>query len=169
MSYQGPMLIREPDLRWPIYLMAALITAALVIAGIMLYEMSRPSTYLSIEPQLESALRPGAAEFEELRGGIVVEQPVVMEKLHPMNERVIELTSTVRNNTGHTIRGLEMRGAVLDAQSAVLRERTVVVIPTRQTALEHEEAIRVRILLESPNPEGEQVGVLMEVTGVNVE
>lgn len=169
MSYQGPMLIREPDLRWPIYLMAALITAALVIAGSMLYEMSRPSTYLRIEPRLEGALRPGAAEFEELKGRIVVEQPIAMEKLHPMNDMVIELTSTVRNNTGRNLRGLEMRGAVFDAQSAVLRERTVVVIPARQTALEPEEAINVRILLEGLNPESERAGVLMEVTGVNVE
>jgi hypothetical protein len=163
------MLIREPDLRWPIYLMAALITAALVIAGSMLYEMSRPSTYLRIEPQLEGALRPGAAEFEELSGRITVEQPVAMEKLHPMNDMVIELTSTVRNNTGRTIRGLEMRGAVFDAQSVVLRERTVVVIPARQTALEPEEAISVRILLKGFNPEAERTGALMEVTGVNVE
>ena len=169
MSYQGPMLIREPDLRWPIYLLAALITAALVIVGSMLYEMSRPSTYLRIEPQLEGALRPGAAEFEELSGRILVEQPVAMEKLHPMNDTVIELTSTVKNNTGRTIRGLEMRGAVLNAQSAVLRERTVVVIPARQTALEPEEAISVRILLEGLNPEAERGVVLMEVTGVNVE
>ena len=163
------MLIREPDLRWPIYLMAALITAALVIAGSMLYEMSRPSTYLRIEPQLEGALRPGAAEFEELKGRIVVEQPVAMEKLHPMNDTVIELTSTVKNNTGRTIRGLEMRGAVFDAQSAVLRESTVVVIPARQTALEPGEAISVRISLDDFNPEAERAGVLMEVTGVNVE
>jgi hypothetical protein len=163
------MLIREPDLRWPIYLLAALITAALVIAGSMLYEMSRPSTYLRIEPQLEGALRPDAAEFEELSRRIVVEQPVEMERLRPMNDMVIELTSTVRNNTGRTIHGLEMRGAVFDAQNAVLRERTVVVIPARQTALEPEEAISVRILLEGLNPEAERAGGLMEVTGVQVD
>jgi hypothetical protein len=28
MSYQGPMLIREPELRWPIVMLAAIITAA---------------------------------------------------------------------------------------------------------------------------------------------
>jgi hypothetical protein len=149
--------------------LAALITAALVIAGSMLYEMSRPSTYLRIEPRLERALRPGDAEFEELNRLITVEQPVAMEKLHPMNDMVIELTSTVRNNTGRTIRGLEMRGAVFDAQSEVLRERTVVVIPARQTALEPEEAIGVRILLEGLNPEAERAGVLMEVTGVHFD
>jgi hypothetical protein len=169
MSFQGPMLIREPDLRWPIYLLAALITAALLIAGSLLYEMSRPSTYLRIEPRLEGALRPGSAEFAELSGRIVVEPPVAMEKLHPLNDMVVELTSTVRNNTGRTIRGLEMRGAVFEAQSAVLRERTVVVIPARQTALEPAEAINVRILLEGLNPEADRAGVLMEVTGLHVD
>ena len=169
MSYQGPMLIREPDLRWPIYLLAALITAALLVAASMVYEMSRPSASLRIEPQLEGALRPGDAEFEELSKRIAVEQPVAMEKLHPMNDMVIELTSTVRNNTGRTILGLEMRGAVFDAHSAVLRERTVVIIPARQTALEPEESINVRILLEGLSPEAERAGVLMEVTGVQVD
>jgi len=163
------MLIREPDLRWPIYLLAALITAALLVAGILLYEMSRPATYLRIEPQLEGALRPGAAEFEELRRRITVEQPVAVEKLHPMNDTVIELTTTVRNDTGRTIRGLEMRGAVLDSQRSLLRERRVVIIPARQAALEHEEAISVRILLEGLDPQADRAGVLMEVTGVHVD
>jgi hypothetical protein len=149
--------------------MAALIAAALVLAGSILYEMSRPSTSLRIEPRLEGALRPGSAEFDDLSGRVMVEQPAAVERLNPANDRVVELTSTVRNNTGRTIRGLEMRGAVFDAHSAVLRERTVVVIPARQTALEPEEAISVRILLERLNPEAERAGVLMEVTGVNVE
>ena len=163
------MLIRELDLRWPIYLLAALITATLLFAGMILYEMSRPATYLRIEPRLEGALRPGVVEFEELSGRIVVEQPVAMEKLHPMNDKVIELTTIVRNNTGRTIRGLEMRGAVFDTQSSLLRERTAVIIPVRQTALEPEEAIGVRILLEGLDPQADHAGVLMEVTGVHVD
>ena len=161
-------MIREPDLRWPIYLVAVLITAALLVAGIVLYEMSRPATYLRVEPQLEGALRPGAAGFEELSGRIEVEQPIAVEKLHPTNDMVIELTTTVRNNTGRTIRGLEMRGAVFDRQGGLVRERTVVVIPSSQTALEPEEAISVRILLEGLDPQAERAGVLMEVAGVHV-
>jgi hypothetical protein len=31
MSYQGPMLIKEPELRWPIVLLAALITAVIAL------------------------------------------------------------------------------------------------------------------------------------------
>jgi hypothetical protein len=169
MSYQGPMMIREPEIRWPIYLVAALLTAVLLIAGSVLYEMSHASTPLRIEPRLEGALRAGAAEFEELRGRIVVEQPVAVDALHSMNGPATELTTTVRNNTGRTLRGLEMRGAVFDAQSSLLRERTVVIIPAQQTALEPEEAISVRILLEGLSPEAERAGVLMEVTGVHFD
>lgn len=33
MSYQGPILIREPELRWPIVLLAAIITAAIAIVA----------------------------------------------------------------------------------------------------------------------------------------
>ena len=169
MSYQGPILIKEPDLRWPIYLVAALITTALLMAGIILYEMSHPPTYLKTEPQLEGALRPGATEFEELSGRIVVEQPIAMETLYPMNDLVIELTTTVRNHTGHTVRGLEMRGAVFDMQGSLLSERTVVIIPARQTALEPEEAISVRILLEGLNPESERAGGLIKITGMHID
>jgi len=36
MSYQGPMLIKEPELRWPIVLLAALMTALIaLLVGVM--------------------------------------------------------------------------------------------------------------------------------------
>lgn len=68
-----------------------------------------------------------------------------------MSEQVIELTTIVRNHTGRTIRGLEMRGAVFDMQRSLLSERTVVTIPARQTALEPDEVINVRIQLKCLN------------------
>jgi hypothetical protein len=44
MSYQGPMLIREPVLRWPIVILAALITAAIALlaAGMQYVAMTEP-------------------------------------------------------------------------------------------------------------------------------
>ena len=171
MSYQGPMVIREPDLRWPIYLVAAIITTVfvLLLAGALHLSVTQPYARSFEQPRLERAIRPGAPEFERLREQIVVEQFVATEALRPFNDMAVEMNATVRNTTGHTIRGLEMRGAVLDAQSSRLRERTVVVIPARQTALEPDEAINVRILLEGISPDAERAGVLMEVTGVHFD
>jgi hypothetical protein len=171
MSYQGPMLIREPNLRWPIYLLAAIITTLLVLllAGMLHLSGTQPFASSSKELRLERATRSGAPEFEQLREQIAVEQLVAMETPHPFNDMAVEMNAIVRNTTGRTISGLEMRGAVLDAQSSPVGERTVVVIPARQTALEPDEAINVRILLEGISHDADRAGVLMEVTGVHFD
>lgn len=35
MSYRGPMSIKEPELRWPIVLLAALITAVIALLAVV--------------------------------------------------------------------------------------------------------------------------------------
>jgi len=62
-----------------------------------------------------------------------------------------------------------MRGAIRDAQNSVVRERTVVVIPARQTILEAYEAINVRILLESIDKDSDRAHQVMEVTGIRFD
>ena len=171
MSHQSPMLIREPDLRWPIYLVAAIITALVVlaIAGVMHLALTRPVVRPPAERRLEGVIRPDMPEFEQFREKIVVEQLVAMEAPRPLNDVAVEVNATVRNTTDRTLCGLEMRGAVLDRQRSPLRERTVTIVPARQTALEPGEAINVRILLEGIHPEAERAGLLMEVAGVRFD
>ena len=170
MSYQGPLLIREPELRWPIIILAALITAllALVAAGLHYVAMTPPVNSYS-GPRLVSALRPGEPEFEQIREQIEIAQLLGTEQVHPFNSLAVDLTATVRNNTGRTISGLELRGAIVDAQKSTVRERTVMVIPARQTALEPGEAIGVRVLLESIEKDSERADMVLEVTGVRFD
>ena len=167
MSYQGPLLIREPELRWPIVILAAIITAliALMVAGLYYAAMTQPVTSYS-GPRLTSALRPGEPEFEQVREQIEIAQLLGTEHIHPFNIYGVDLTASVRNNTGRTISGLEMRGAIVDAHNTTLRERTVMVIPARQTAPEPGEAIGVRVLLESISKDSERADMVLEVTAV---
>ena len=169
MSYRG-LLIREPELRWPIVILAAVITTiiALVAAGLHYVAMTQPVNLYS-GPRLSSALRPGEPEFEQVREQIEIAQLLGTEQVQPFNSLAINLTATVRNNTGRTISGLEMRGGIVDAQNSTVRERTVMVIPARQTALEPGEAIGVRVLLESISKDSERANVLLEVTGVRFD
>lgn len=164
-------MIREPEVRWPLILVAGAVTAlvVLVTAGALHLSLTWPYGSPASEPRLERAIRPETPEFDQLREEIVVEQLVAIEAPRPLNHLAVEINGTVRNATGRTISGLEMKGAVLDAQRRPLRERTVVVIPVRQAAIEPGEAINVRILLEGVSPEAERAGALMEVTGVRVE
>jgi hypothetical protein len=171
MSYQSPMLIREPDLRWPIVILAAIITAviALLVAGMQYVALTQPYVSSYSAPRLERALRPGEPGFEQFREQIVIGELVGTEKLHPFNNLAVQVTATVRNSTGRTITGLEMRGAIANAQDSTLRERTVVVIPARQTVLEPEETINVRVLLEGINPDSQRANILLEVTGLSFD
>jgi hypothetical protein len=170
MSYRGPLLIREPELRWPIVILAAIITMiiALVVAGLYYVAMTQPVNSYS-GPRLSSALRPGEPKFEEVREQIEIAQVLGTEQIHPFNSLTVDLTATVRNNTGRTISGLEIRGAIVDHQNSTVRERTVMVIPARQTALEPGEAIAVRVLLESINKDSERADMVLEVTGVRFD
>jgi hypothetical protein len=170
MSYRGPLLIREPELRWPIIILAAIITTiiALVVVGLHYVAMTQPVNAYS-GPRLSSALRPGEPEFEQVREQIEIAHVLGTEQIHPLNSLAVDLTATVRNNTGRTISGLEMRGAIVDAQNSTVRERTVVVIPSRQTALEPGEAIGVRVLLESINKDSERADTVLEVAGVRFD
>ena len=169
MSYQGPMLIREPELRWPIVMVAALVTTVIAVLAAGIYYVTQPIVTPNVAPALERALYTGQPEFEQFREQIVIEQVVGKEKVHPLNNLAVEITAVVKNNTGRKISGLEMRGAIRDAQNSVVRERTVVVIPARQTILEPDEAINVRILLESIDKDSDRAHAAMEVTGIRFD
>lgn len=171
MSYQSPMLIREPNLRWPLFLLSAIITALIVLlmAGVLQVSQRSHLSNPALEQRLEGALRPGMAEFERYREKIVVEGLTATESPRAMNDLAVKMNAALRNTTDRTLSGLEVRGAVLDAQGSPAGERTVAVVPAKQTALEPGETISVRILLEGIRPEVERAGLLMEVTGLSFD
>lgn len=170
MSYQAPLLIREPELRWPIVILATIITLiiALVAASLHYVAMTQPANSYS-GPRLTSALRAGAPEFEQVREQIEVAQLRGSEQVQRFNTLAVDLTARIKNNTGRAISGLEMRGAIVDTQNITLRERTVMVIPARQIVLEPGEAIGVRVLLEGIGRDSERADMVLEVTGIRFD
>jgi hypothetical protein len=170
-AYRGPTLIAEPELRWPILILATVITALLAISAVGLYyvAMTQSGVASYTEPRLEGALQPGQPEFEEFRRHIAIEELMGTEKVHPFDTLAVAMTATVRNNTGRTISGLELRGAILNRENSSVRERTVVVIPRRQKILESGEAISTRILLDGIDKDSDRAHLVMEVTAVRFD
>lgn len=169
-TYRGPTLIAEPELRWPILILAAVITTLLALSTAALYYVATTRSHVNSyrEPRLEGALQPGQPEFEEFRRNIAIEQLVGTEKVHPFDTLAVAITATVRNNTGRNLSGLELRGAILDGTNSSVRERTVVVIPQRQKVLESGEAINTRILLDGIDKDSDRTQLVMEVTAIRV-
>jgi hypothetical protein len=75
------------------------------------------------------------------------------------------LHTTVRNLTGKTISGLEVWAAVVDHQGKPVKERYVVVIPTRQAELEPNKTMPLNIVLDGMTETDDRADIKMAVTG----
>ena len=144
------------------------IIAAVAIGGLFYLLMRQTSTGSTPQPRLAAALRPGTPDFEKYRSQIVLDEPEAEQANSMLGGLTMTLQTTVRNFTGRTITGLEMRAAVVDHQNRPVKERTFVVIPTRQPELEPNKTLVVPIKLEGMKEEDDRANIKMEVTGLTL-
>lgn len=140
------------------------VMAAVVIA-VVFYFLLRASSGGSVEPVLEGAIRAGSPEFEKYHSQIVLDPPEADEAKRALGDIVMNLQTTVRNFTGRTLNGLEIKAAVVDHQGKSVRERTVVVIPTKQSELAPNKTMLVVVRLEGMKETDDRANIKMEVTG----
>lgn len=150
-----------------IYLLlaACLLAAAVAVVIAVLFFSSRADGELSAQPRLQGALRPGSPGFEEALAGIHVEAARKGPARVVFTERLVELTTIVRNETGRTLRGLEVRAVMVGEDGSPLVEGSALPVPEQQTRLEPGEAMEVRVRLSRPR-EAREAAAHVEVTGV---
>ncbi len=155
----------KTDSRRNIIIVAAII-AALAIAGIF-YLLMRAgrSTSGSAQTRLQGAIQPGAPEWDKYSKLITLDDPEADEAGRALGDIVMTLHTTVRNFTGRTISGLELRAAVVDHQGTAVKERVFVVVPTRQPELEPNRTIPVNIVLDGMTEKDDRANIKIEVTG----
>ena len=141
------------------------IIAAVVIALFFYVLMRASGGSGSAEPTLQGAIRQGSPEFEQYRPKIVLDAPEAEEAKRALGDTVMSLHTTARNFTGRTLTGLEVRAAVVDHQGKPIKERTVVVVPTRQPELEPNKTMQVQVMLEGFSDTDDRANIKMEVTG----
>ncbi|MBA3240156.1 MAG: zinc ribbon domain-containing protein [Acidobacteria bacterium] len=106
---------------------AVALGSALLVAGLVWFA-SRPSARTG-DPQLESAVRPGSPEFEQIRDLLRIEfDPDEDAVIGPtaLGTYAVTMRPTVRNFTGRTVSGLEFHASGLDLDKRIVRERTFV-------------------------------------------
>jgi hypothetical protein len=94
---------------------------------------------------------------------------VADEAKRPLGDWVMTLRSTVRNFTGKTITGLEIHAAVVDLQGKPVKERNIVVIPTRQPELANNQTMPVAILLEGMKDSDTRADIKMDIAGFTLK
>jgi hypothetical protein len=140
------------------------VAAAVAIAGlfgVLFFAMGGRGTG---EPALQGAVRAGSPQFEEFKPQIFLDEPEATEAKRALGDIVMSLQTTVRNVTGKTLNGLEIRAAVVDYEGRPVKERTVVVIPTRQPELAPNKTMLVQVMLEGMKDSDPRANIHMEVT-----
>lgn len=163
MSTQAQHLPDEDSSRRKVIIIVALVAA--IIIAIFFYVLMRASSSVRVEPTLASAIRPGSPEFAQYHSKITVDEPEATEAKRALGDIVMNLQTNIRNFTGRTLTGLEVKGMVVDHQGQPVNQKTVVVIPTNQPELENNRTIAVNIRLEGMTDQDDRANIKVEVTG----
>ena len=136
------------DSRQKVVIVVAIVAA--VAIGILFYFLLRATGGGGLQPTLQGAIRPGSPEFAEYQSKIVLDPPEADEARRPLGDIVMTLRSTVRNFTGKTLSGLEVKGTVVDHQGQPVKEKTVVAVPSdRQPELGPNKTMTAVVVLGS--------------------
>ena len=154
--------------RRKIFIIIALVSAVLVAA--LIYWATRPGGTPGAQPRLEGAIRAESPEFAQVKDRIVVEfiaDQDAYESTRAVGDIVMTLRPKVRNFTGRTLSGVELKATVVDLEGQPVCERTVIAIPSGgRTELENNKFAEVPIMLEGFGKNDVRANVRVELTGV---
>ena len=140
--------------------------AAAVVIALFFYVLMRASAgRVEGEPTLQGAIRKGSPEFDKNKPNIVLDEPEAFEAKRALGDLTMTLRTTVRNLTGKTISGLEVYGAVVDYDGKPIKQRTIIVVPTRTPELPPNKTMQVQMMLEGMSDTDPRAQIKMEVTG----
>jgi hypothetical protein len=138
-----------------------LIAAFLCISVIFLSGCGGASQQSNL-PQL---IRAGSPDYEKFQPLIKIDDVEATEATRAVGDVVMTLFGTVRNFTGRTLNGLEIRVSVVDLDGNPVKERTLLVIPNQKPELDNNQTMKAQALLEGISKNATRANIRMEVTG----
>lgn len=120
------------------------------------------------QPQQNAApplVRAGGQDFEKYQQLIKVDDLVADESGRAVGDIIMVFQATIRNFTGRTLNGLEVRVSVVDLEGTPVKERTLSVIPNQKPELENNQSMKAQARLEGINKNATRANIKMEVTG----
>ena len=169
MSTARPNTEEADASRKKIFIVVGLL-GALVVA-LLVYWAMRPAPPAR-EPRLENAVRADSPEFANWRDRVVVDfipDEDAFESKRAAGDIVMTMRPKVRNFSGRTINGLELKATVVDLDNKPIRERTVIAIPNGSAGineLEPNKVAVVPIMMEGFKDADVRANIKIEMTAV---
>src|SRR5688572_24443422 len=119
-------------------LFGVLAIGIIAILAVVAFISLRPSTTTVGEGVLEGAFREGSAEFDLYTKKIIArtDEDRTTKSGTAMGTIVMSIGGVIRNITGKSLTGLELKVSVVDLSGKVLKEKSSIVIPNQQERLE---------------------------------
>lgn len=149
-------------------LAAGIVAILLIVALLSLI----PSATHVEQQALEGAYREGSPEFQTYTKKIVAQTDFDQTTRSPVGTGTIMMSigGIIRNFTGRTLTGLEIKVGVVDTFGNVLKEKTQIVIPRQQRErLDNNQTMPVKVTIEGFDPKADLANIRWKVTAIKVE
>lgn len=152
-------------------LIAALTAAVLAVVAVIALLSLKPSAVQVEQEALEGAFREGSPEFQTYTKRIVAEtnEDATTKSPTAMGTVMMSIGGNIRNFTGKTLTGLELKVGVVDPFGELLRERDIIVIPKQRESLENNQTMPVRVIIEGFDPKADIANIRWKVTAIKIE
>lgn len=145
----------------------------LVLVLVFLGLVSMKSSTKQIQTQaLEGAFREGTPEFEKYTKKIIAETNEDRTTQSPtgMGTILMSIHGRIRNITGKSLTGLELKVTVIDSFGNPVKDKTTVVIPKDEiTQLANGEVLPVQVTIEGFNKDDDRANIRWKVTAIKVQ
>lgn len=147
------------------------IIAALLIITTSGFYSTCTSRQAIQQQQLEGAVREGTPEFEALTKRIVIQtdDDKTMESPTGMGTITMFIRGNIRNYTGKTLTGLEIKVTVIDQLGKPVKEKTLTVVPAQRERLETNQGMPVNVMIEGFSKDDDRALVRWKVTAIKAE
>jgi len=152
-------------------LIGALTAAVLALLVLIALFSFRPSATQIEQDALEGAFREGTPEFQTFTKKISAktEENATTKSPTAMGTMIMSIGGTIRNSTGKTLTGLELKVDVVDTFNNPLKEKTLIVIPKQQEKLENNQTLAVRVNIDGFDLKADLANIRWKVTAIKVE
>jgi hypothetical protein len=143
----------------------------LLVAAVTAFLVLRPSKQEVVQQQLEGAVREGTPEFEVLTKKIAIQtdDDKTMESPTGMGTITMFIAGKIRNFTGKTLTGLEIKVTVIDQLNKPVKEKILTVIPSQQERLDTNQTMLVNVMMEGFSKDDDRALVRWKVTAIKTE
>lgn len=152
-------------------LVVALTAAVLAVLAIIALLSLKPSQVQVEQQTLEGAFREGSPEFQNYTRKIAAQTDENATTKSPtaMGAMSMSIGGTIRNFTGKSLIGLELKVTVVDTFNNPIKDRTLIVIPNQREKLENNQTMPVRVLIDGMPLDADLANIRWKVTAIKVE